>query len=266
MEALTRKHFRERIRHNLGKRTLRDNDPNAELGEPAATHPHPTNVFLNEKIDEALRFLNSECDLGFVDDVEVSVSASTADGAQRILLHNVAPTLYSTEVGDAGDIHTVKRAYLEVGDTLYPLIPVDREEYDRSRRQWEIEDAGTPRYLWREGNALYLLPGTNTAGTLHITAGTGIIGFRTDADTLLQLPNDFHSVAVDAATWHTAMSEPNNVEMQTQAGLYRLKVWGDGRGDIGGIGRIRRWKRGQTGEMQAGLYVRTGRVPVGRRG
>lgn len=266
MEALTRRHFRERIRHLLGKRTARDNDASAPLGDAASTHPHPTNALLNEHIDSALRLLNAECDLGFVDNIEISVEATTEDGAQRVSLRGAQASLYDAYPGNSGDIHSVKRAYLEIDSTLYPLRAADRAEYGRSRRQWETESAGVPRLYWIEGSDLYLLPGTDTDATLHLTAGTGIIGFTTDDDTLLQLPNDFHVVPIDLAAYLVAQSEPANVEMQTLTGMLRLKLWGDGREDLGGIGRIHRYKRTQAGELQASLYVRTGRVPIGRRG
>ena len=252
MEALTRRHFRERVRHNLNKRTLRDSNPQAVLGEPAPTHPWPSNAFLNEKIDDAIAKLNAECDLGFSMNEEIEVAAASEDGEQRVEL--------------SGSVNIVKRAYWEVSGTFYPLTQVDREEFDRTRRQRETADAGTPRYLWREGNDLFLYPGTDTAGTLHFSAGTGIIGFTTDNDTLLQLPNDYHIIAVDLVTELVAETQQQDTEMASYAALYHAKVWGDGRQDIGGIGRIRRWKRGQTAETQAHLFVRTGRVAMGRRG
>lgn len=256
---LTRRVMRERIRHNLNKRTAFDESVLNEIGDAASTHPWPSNDFLNEQIDEAVRALNRRCNLGVVDDVEIEVESTTTDGPQRILLRGVQPSLYDAIAGQGGDIHTVRRAYIEISGTLHPLTPLDRAEYDRSGRQWETEDAGTPRYYWLEGSALYLLPGTDTDATLHLIAGTGIIGFKTDDDTLLQLPNDYHSVVVALASKMTAESQMQDTEMESYAGLYRNR-------SEEGIQDIVRWKRGQTAELQASLYIQTGRVTVGRRG
>lgn len=267
MDSLTRAEMRERVRHNLSKRTARDENANNNVGDPASTHPHPSNSFLNEKIDEALRTINAECRLGHVQDIEVSVAATTSDGAQRVKLRTVTGETPEGLRTGFGDINVVKRAYLEVGTSLYPLTPIDREEYDRSRRRWEEEDAGTPRHYWLEGTDLYLLPGTDSAATLHLMVGTGVIGFSGDADTLLQLPNDYHPVIVDLATQLVAESQQLDTEMASFAALYHAKVWGAGNSqDRGGIERIRQWKRGQTAELQASLHVRTGRYSVGRRG
>lgn len=267
MEALTRRDIRERVRHNLNKRTAKDENSSAVVGDPASTHPWPSNAFLNEKIDDALRLLNAECNIGHVQDIEVSVESTTDDGPQRVRLRGVVTTNDDGHGTDFGSVNTIKRAYLTVSGTNYPLTPLDREEYDRAGRRWEEEDAGTPRYYWIEGSDLYLLPGTDTDATLHLMAGTGIIGFASDADTILQLPNDFHPVAVDLATELVAESQQEDAEMASYASLYRAKVWGVANSpDTGGIGRIKRWKRGQTAELQSSLFVRTGRVSVGRRG
>jgi hypothetical protein len=268
MEAITRAELRERVRHSLNKRTARDASASGVLGDPAGTHPWPSNSFLNEKSDEALRLLNSECNLGHVQDIEVSVAATTEDGVQRVKLRTLTAETPDGQRLDFGDVHTVKRAYWEdSGGNLTPLTPLDREEYDRTRRQWETEDATTPRFYWQEGYDFYLLSGTDTTGTLHIMAGTGIFGWYTDTDTIWQLPNDYHSVAVDLTTQLVAESQQEDAEMMRYAVLYRARVWGvAGTADVGGIGRIKRWKRGQSAELQSSLYIRTGRVSVGRRG
>lgn len=268
MEALTRRDIRERVRHNLSKRTARDEDAANPIGDAASTHPWPSNAFLNEKIDEALRLLNSECDLGHVQDIEVSVSDTSSDGPQRVRLRSVTAETPDGKRTDFGDVHTVKRAYWENSSgSLSPLTALDRAEHDRSGRAWEVTDAGTPRYYWLEGGDLYLLPGTSTDGSIHLMVGVGIPGFYIDSDTILVLPNDLHSVAVDLATELVAESQQEDVEMASYASLYRAKVWGvPGSADRGGIGRIKRWKRGQTAMLQASLHVTTGRYPTGRRG
>jgi hypothetical protein len=267
MPALTRREARDVLRRD--KLSLLTSVQEYErfgtgdnvVGDPASSHPDPDNAQINSQLDLAADFLNRKCRIGHVQDVEIEVAAQTADGPLAISLRNVG-------VGQGGltpgDINQVKRVYFEESDgTTYRILPRGREEFDQGTafdHEFAIEfmsrSVGRTRWFWIEGYTLYLLPAPDTAVTLHLIAGTGLL-FVADAASLESLPNDYHDVLWNCAAWFLARNLPGDTEMLALAQQY-------GQMTQDGIGDILQWKRDVSTQQEDTLTPMTDRRTLRR--
>lgn len=212
-QARTRAQMRDDIRRNLNKEVAKDRNPSAADGDPSTVDPAPTNAQLDKALREAISFISVETGFSEANPVEVEVAAQTADGAYAINLRSLSVP-----------VNEVRRVSWDNGSTRERLKPLQRDELDNTRRQWENDTVGVPQWFWIEGYKLYLLPSPSSAGTLSIIAGTGIIGFETDNDVIEQLPNDYHPTASDCATWFYADTQQNDSEMAGYAKTFSAKA------------------------------------------
>jgi hypothetical protein len=251
MPALTRAEARDVIRRDKLKKLTSVEEweifgmGNNRVGDPASSHPTPTNVQLNSQLRLAVGWVNRKCRLGHLQDVEVSVAAQTEDGPLAIDLRVAG---VNTQNLAPGDITQIKWAYFDEGDgTTYRVLPRGRETFDiEGGLQFQQRPVSRSRWFWIEGYTLYLLPGPDTAGTLHLVAGTGILTFRDDADSLANLPTEYHDVVWDTAAWMIARNEPNDVEMLAVAQILQPLV-------MDGIKDILEWKRDISAQQEGGM-------------
>ena len=279
MNLYTRAEARDLIRHFLNKRTSVDENGETVgvVGNPASSHPWPSNTQLNEQMAEAIKHVNRKCSLGHVQDLSVSLAATTANGPQPLSLM----TLQAIEGLGVGNLNTVKRVWWDDGTQTRRLWPLNRPEFDRAesvhawgdeeffRRgtasaplsEWQSASPGVPEWFWLEGPNLYLYPGAASAGTLHLMCGTGgaALGFRCDADTIGVLPDDYHSAVWNLAAAYLAMTQVDDAEM-LQVKTDRFALAQDNLNDI------LDWKRERNKGAQRTLAVRSNRPqPVYRR-
>lgn len=242
--ALTRAQFRDAIRHNLNKRTALDDDPvNGKAGEPSSRFPWPDNRLINQKLDEAISFLSRKARFSEVTGIEVSVALGT-ETPQTVSLRTVG-----LDQGlQLGQINEVRRVYWDDGSTKTRLIPVAREELDREWRAFQSEDVGVPRCFSIEGYTLSLYPGSDAAGTLVLIVGAGIVGFMTDADTIEQLPVDYHTVPQHLATGMLAALQTEDVEMQDAAKTFMAM-------GLDGVADVKRHLARQNVQQQRNLPI-----------
>lgn len=269
--ALNRAGARDLIRHQLQKLTSKDEFAQwgtgiNVAGQAASQYPWPPNTIIDEQLDLAIHYVNETCGIGHVQDISIDVASTTLNGAQSIDLRTLLPT---------GNITSVKRCYIATSNYTTRLWPKDRLELDRDSlnsfetfypfalgqiggwnngNDWVNVVAGTPQWFWIEGYTLYILPGSSTAFTLHIMAGTGILKFIIDTDIIEQLPVGLHKAFWDIATSYVAGTQAKNKEMSEQEQKYMSK------GQMG-IKDIFRWKEERNEGMQMSIGVRTGRTP-----
>jgi hypothetical protein len=257
--AQTRAQFRDSIRRNLGKRTSIDElgITVGVVGDPASTHKFPNNLLINQKIAEAMAWVNVEAKIGHVQDISVDIALTTSTGVQSVDLRTVG----ALNSMDYGQLVTVKHAYfLPTGSTTptYSLTAVDRAEQDRVSINWTGQSAGSVRQFWIEGDTLYLSPGSSEGGTLHLMAGTGMFGMETDAETILQLPTQFHYAIEAIATAFVAETQNQDTEMIQAQQSFMAK-------GLKGVEQIKRWKMNVNEEFQPSIIPTNTRGYYGRR-
>lgn len=246
-QALTRAMMRDTIRRNLNKETLRMREPNGAYGEPSSVDPFPDNDLINRKMTEAISFISRKSGFSEVNPVTLAIAAQTATGQYAVNLRSL-----SVPVND------VRRVSWNNGSEYQRLTPKQRDEQDHWGGTFENNAAGTPSSYMIEAYTLYLDAAPSAAGTLSIIAGTGIIGFETDNDIIEQLPNDFHGVVSDAATYFIADTQQNDSEMAGYAKTFQMKT-------MDGIRDIVKWRQRISGQFQATFGARRSRSYSGRR-
>lgn len=217
----TRRQFRDDFRTDLGLPIALDKG--GASGDPAATHPRPSNRVIDKMLDEALSEFCVECGFQVATTVTESVDAQTADGPYAVSLSEIGTT---SDTGGlrAGDINEVRRVLWDDGSTQTVLTPKRREELERDGRNLSDEPAGVPRHWWIEGYTLNIWPSPEEAGTLRLIVGSGVVGFLSDGDVIESLPRD-HQVGVRyLAVALYAESKPNDPEMLALASVFRPKA------------------------------------------
>jgi hypothetical protein len=237
--SLNRAQLRDVIRHHLGKRTALDDDPTTgKAGDPAAKHPWPPSALINEQLDEAISQINVEAGFAEVSDLSVPVAVGTAT-PQGIPLRTVG-----LDQGlSLGQVNEVRRAYWDDGATTRRLTPIARDELDRDGQQFQAWPVGTPTRFALDGYSLYLYPGVSVAGTLVLIVGTGILGFKTDADFIEQLPNDYHPTIPRLAAGLVAATLTEDLEMQNTS-KFNLAL------GLSGTAKIKKWVARRNVEQQ----------------
>jgi|GEM_PF-2908481 len=245
-QALTRARMRDAIRRNLNKEIAKDRIPSAPDGEPSSVDPLPSNALINLKLDEAISFIVRKTGFTESNPVTVSIAAQTANGAFVVNLARLSVS-----------VNEIRRVSWFDGSTYQRLRPVSRDEYSKNYGDWENDSVGTPSQFWIDGYKLYLLASPQSAGSLSIIAGTGVIGFETDNDVIEQLPQDYHSIVLDCATWLIADTQQNDSEMAGYVRAFQSKTFD-------GIADIIKFKRQVNRELQATFPARRRRVYRGR--
>ena len=78
MRLMTRAQYRDAIRRDMG--LLVASDKGGPVGDPASTHPRPTNDVLNQKLSDAVEMFNLEG--GFSVAVNIPGDRGRADGGR----------------------------------------------------------------------------------------------------------------------------------------------------------------------------------------
>lgn len=245
-QAQTRAQMRDSIRRNLNKETAKMRDPAAPFGDPSSVDPFPDNDLINRKITEAIAFISRKTGFSEVNPVTHDIAAQTADGLYAVNLRTLDVP-----------VNEIRRVSWYDGSTYQRLTPYQRDERDHWGGTFENNSAGTPNSYMIDAYTLYLNVAPSAAGTLSIIAGTGIVGFETDNDIIEQLPNDYHSVVSDAATWFVADTQQNDAEMAGYSQTFMAKT-------MDGIKDIRKWQGRISGQFQ-GTFAPRVRHSRGRR-
>lgn len=217
----TRRQFRDSFRRDMGLPIA--SDRGGKEGDPASTHPRPSNGEINQALEDALSEYCVETGFQIATAVTESVEAQTDDGPYAFALRNLGTT---SETGGlrGGDTNAVRRVVWDDGTAKTTLRPMRREEMERDNRNLSEEPVGTPRNWWVEGYTLNIWPAPQTAGTLRLIVESGVIGFDDDGDVIESLPED-HQVGVRyLAVSLYAESKPSDPEMLALAAAFRPKA------------------------------------------
>lgn len=239
---ITRPNFRDAIRRKLGLTPPIDNLLGiAAAGEDPPGESYPSNSVVNQAIADAIRYINRETNFHTSVALTVNVPVTASNGVQFIALQGIGAGPYQNL------INTVQRAifYSNTGNVAYRLLPTTFNALDRDFVQYDNYTPSTiPRQFFIEGYQLGILPGASMGGTLQLYAGTGLLGFCSDTDTLDEIPIDYQAVIEDVAVALISMYTPtedgakDHVQMFTQLGI------------VQGIKQIKRWQVMMNSQQQ----------------
>lgn len=248
---LNRAQMRDAIRRKLQitpPNDLPPTDPNyGPVGAEPAYSPDPSNIALNMFIDEAVDELVAFTGFHTTQNLQVATTATSNNGPQAI---NLA-TIQDSTLNYVGAINEIRRIYFDDGvSAQYRLTATAWEDLDRFRRQWQSVQPAYPRQYWIDGYQLWLLPACQQAGTLHIIAGTGLTAYRTDQDTIEQLPGTYQVTIQYCAIRLYAMSKPQDAEAQATLATFGplAEKW---------LMKTAAWYGDQTPQHQPSLHVST---------
>jgi hypothetical protein len=241
MQAMTRAQMRDAIRLEMGLPIAKSRGGN--VGDPAKTHPRPTNDLINQKLDDALSMIARESGFSVVSSLTQAVSAQTANGAYSVSLWSFGvPTVKQ------GSSDQVRRVSWYNGETWEMLTPSSREAMDRDNRDWDNTPPSVPQWWWVEGNNLFIAPAPEAAGTLKINAGVGVMGYDTDNAFIEELPATLLPAVRVVAVQMIGLSDPTDPEMQALAAGKQTEVqyW---------LNEARKLRIHQSGQHQMGFAV-----------
>lgn len=213
--ALTKAQMRDSIRHNLNKLTSLEEDPvTGTAGNPAITHPWPSNDLINSCLLKALSEVNRRAGFNEIQNVNLPVPIATST-PQTFDIR----TIGLTQGLSAGQINEIRSVWWidSAAGTPRRVYPVARDEMDRDSINYMAWSPSTPRRFSMDGYTLSLYPGSSLGGTLMLIVGNGIVGFVTDTDTIETLPMDYHPVIEYVATRLVALTQSTDVEMDKSA-------------------------------------------------
>jgi len=215
--TITRPNLRDAIRRKLGVTPPIDVIPGAIAGEEPLGEVWPGNALVNQGIADALRLMNRHCGWHSLTNVSIPVIASAASviGPQFFSLagHVGSPT--------QNTIYDVRRVVWDDGTgSPFRLTPKSFYDLDRQAVAFDQVGAGTPQYFFVEGYQLAVYPAPTVNGSLLLYAGTGLIGFCSDIDTLDELPVDYQAVIEDIAVVLLRLMRPDMPNAKEQITTY----------------------------------------------
>lgn len=213
--ALTKAQFRDNIRQNLNRLTSLEEDPvTGKAGNPAITHPWPSNDLINSCLLKALSEVNRRAGFNEIQNVNLPVPIGTST-PQTFDIR----TIGLTQGLAAGQINEIRSVWWidSAASTPRRVYPVARDEMDRDSINYMAWSPSTPRRFSMDGYSLSLYPASSLGGTLMLIVGNGIVGFVTDTDTIETLPMDYHPVIEYVATRLVALTQSTDVEMDKSA-------------------------------------------------
>lgn len=251
--ARTKAQMRDSIRQNLNRLTSLEEDPvTGTVGQPAITHPWPSNDLINACLTKALSEVNRRAGFNEIQNVNLAVPIGTST-PQTFDIRTIGTDQGLSE----GQINEVRSVWWidSVSSTPVRVYPVARDEMDRDDTNYMAWSPSTPRRFSMDGYTLSLYPGSSLGGTLMLIVGNGIVGFVTDTDTIETLPMDYHPVIEYVATRLVALTQSTDVEMDKSAQTYGALA-------VSGIMDVEKWvmrknveqQRSMGGQPQNGNY------------
>lgn len=215
MRVMTLAQYRDAIRIDMGLPVA--SERGGKVGDPAPTHPRPTNKVINQKLNDAVEKFNLEGGFTVANNVAVSISAQTANGPYSFSLW----TLGADAAMRQGTTYEVRRVRWDDGSgNRLRVEPASIEAMDRARREVDNTPPAIPTCFWIEGNLLYISPAPASAGTLYVKVGTGVVDFDDDGDILESFPASVQPGIEYLAVELIALSQPSDPEMQVIAASY----------------------------------------------
>jgi hypothetical protein len=215
MRVMTLAEYRDAIRRDMGLPVA--SDKGGKVGDPASTHPRPTNALINQKLNDAVEKFNLEGGFAVANNVAVPVTAQTVNGPYSFSLW----TLGASAGMKQGATYEVRRVRWDDGSGNRTRVdPASWEAIDRARREVDNMPPALPTCFWIEGNLLYISPAPASAGTLYLKVGTGVLDFDSDGDILESFPASVQPGIEFLAVALVALSQPSDPEMQVIAASY----------------------------------------------
>lgn len=200
----------------------------AKEGDAPAQQPYPSNIAVNEAMNEGIAYVNRKVGFTANSRVSVPITATTVNGEQMMDINSfLAPAFNTNEIR--------RLTFTDSSGIPHPVYPKHYYELDRSYYPIESTPPSVPRWWYVEGYNLFLVPGTSTTGTLNMKIGTSIDGMESDAEIILYLPVDFHVTIQDYAVLELSGRQTQDEEANGRVQFYGAKV-------AGGLPDIEAWK------------------------
>lgn len=236
----TRAAYREWIRLRLLVPTPRQrwleyhepDEPCPALGAQPDDSPFPSNSLLDSVITSACNTVTRRCRmLDAIHYTEIAIPSQTAGGPYMLRL-DALPGFSD------GQAVNIRRAYwITTGDTDYQrLEPIFLGQQDTDQSNWMNDGPATPQQIAVEGMSIYLLPGSDTGGTLRLTVGAGLLAPMSDDEGYDGIPEAYDDAVNYLALVELSMIPSGDKEMQAraaafspfaQAGLAEIDAWSD---------------------------------------
>lgn len=250
----TRAEFRDAVRRELSQVPPIDDGVGAAGVEPDR-NPFPTNALCDNCTTEAVLFLSRKGKIA-KDPVpqSISVAAQTADGPWYTSLSLIAPAYSVNDV--------LRVAWIADGGGEQLLISDNRENMDRTYKNYMTQAPGAPMRYWTEGGALVLWPAPVTAGTLSIMVGKRLWSQaqNLDGETVDLIPSEYQPLITKKATSLICATQPDDAILRDLKAGVDLEI-----ADM--LMDFMAWAMRQNRSMQARMVPRTGRsgMMLGRR-
>jgi len=182
-------------------------------GAQPETQQDPTNYVINNAIARAQDTIVRECyiiDAHNYTDIPVPAMAPTAVGPQ-VLNFLDFPGFMDREPTK------IRRAYWFDGLTYNRLLPVNMMQMDQVLSQYMNNGPGVPYQFGTEGGNMFLLPGTESAGTLRLSVGGGFSAPLTDDEGYEGIPESYDDCVNYIALLEIAQLMASDTEMQARA-------------------------------------------------
>lgn len=251
---LTRAEFRDAVRRRMSMVPPVD-DGVGSAGAVPTRNPYPTNPLLNQLLNEAVIFLSRKGKLA-KDPVPrlIDVGAQTADGPFYTSLSLISP---------AYSVNSVNRvAWIPDGGEETQLFPDDRENMDRTYRNYMTQAVATPQRYWTEGGYLLIWPSPSAAGTLSLMLGTRLWSQsqNLDGEYVNIIPADYQPLVTLKAVSLTCATQPDDALLKELKGAVDLEL-------LDGMADFLSWCHRQNRSQQSRMVAKTERrgFLVGRR-
>lgn len=174
-------YIRDAVRRRLGRGVASDGTPPGPVGQPALNQKNPTNSSINMMVHEVVAELNLSCEFAVGSTpLQYSVAAQTVNGPVSIDL-----------TGYPGGINSVMSAWWEDSNSnVTPLAYTSSYDLGRDFSMYPSVEPSTPLQIFVEGYRAWLLPAPDTAGTLFMRVGVGLLAPQNDWEPISQLSND----------------------------------------------------------------------------
>jgi hypothetical protein len=255
-QLMTRPEFRDAIRRDLQIVPPIDTGvPGTVPGQQPTNAPNPTNAQINQCIQQAISDINRFS--GF----HVNQITTTVPAVDSSTLGPYGTSMLSlgTMSGSVNDIRRVLWTPSDPTGVPQLLFPVNRNALDRGEVSTYYNVApGMPQMWYIEGYALYITPAPSMAGTLTLTAGTGVLGLQGETDTLDQCPADLQYVVEYQAVVRLSKLSTMDIEAKERAQMF-------GEDAAIGMRQFAAWIEGQSGVVQPTLGFQSYRGGYGTR-
>ncbi len=148
----------------------------------------------------------------------IAVDSVTDNGPWHQSLRHIAP------VGSANDVLRV--AWVPDGGSEQQLLPNNRANLDRTRKNYMTQSPGTPEFYWVEGGSLMVWPAFASSGSLSLMLGTALWknAQNIDGETIDLIPYEYQPLVVYKAVVAICGQQPEDDVLKQRAIIAQAQI------------------------------------------